>query len=135
MGTSKSKESAGTAESAKAAIADAEKRGDVRAAKSIGQCFLALEAKKEELKNERGAWRTRIQAAEAGLSGSIKADDDGSPAGARAKLNKIVLAYQDVEEAESGRKSALHLLIEEKKELSARLKKQIEGAKQLGLFD
>jgi hypothetical protein len=110
-------------------------RNEVLAARSIGQVFVALDEKKKELTEVRKVWRDRVGAAEAALRGAISADDDGHPGAARAKLNQITLCFEDLEEAEAGRKEALHLLLETKKELEARLKKQIAGAKQLGLFD
>ena len=124
-----------TARRARKAMSEAAARGDVRAAKAIGKTFLDLEAQKEIIKSERAKWKDRIAASEATLRGALQADDDATPAGARAKLNAIVLAWQEVDEAIAGRKAALHLMIEERREIDARLRKQIEGARQLGLFD
>ena len=129
------KKAKGISRAAANAIGDAEKRGDVRAAKAIGKSFFALEAKTEQLKETRAAWKDRLNAAEASLAGAVKSDEAGTPGSGRNKLNMILLAFQDVEEVEAGKKSELHLLIEERNELRARLHKQLEGAKQLGLFD
>ena len=125
----------GTARRASRAMNDAMKRGDVRAARAIGKTFMDLESKKKDLKVERAKWRDKLGAAEAEVRGAIKSDDDGTPKRARMNLNRILIAFQAQEETEAGRKSSLHLLIEERNELKSRLKKQLEGAKQLGLFD
>jgi len=120
---------------AKQAISDAASRGDYKAVRAIGSTFLEVEDAKERIKEERARWKVRLDAAEATMRGAIEADDDTTAEGARRKLNSIVLAFQDVEESTAGRKAALHLLIEDRKESEARLRKQIEGARQLGLFD
>lgn len=124
-----------TARKARRAMSEATQRGDIKAAKAIGKTFLDLEAQKEIIKGERAKWKDRIGAAEATMRGAVSSDDDGTPQGARSKLNAIVLSFQEVDEAAAGRKAALHLLIEERKEINARLRKQVEGARQLGLFD
>ena len=120
---------------AKKAMVDAAGRGDFKAVRAIGQTFIEVEECKERVKEERAVWKSRVDAAAAALRGAIESNDDATDTGARRKLNAIVLSFQDVEESEAGKKAALHLLIEEKKEAIARLKKQIEGARQLGLFD
>lgn len=114
---------------------DAAARGDMKAVRAIGKTFTALEDKKAEIKRERKEWRERIEAAESRLKGKIEQDDDGTDVDARRKLEEVVLAYQELDEAQAGKKAALHPLMEERKELEARLRKQVHGAKQLGLFD
>jgi len=125
----------GTAAKARQAMAEAAAVGDVKVVRAIGKTFLDLEDAKDKLKAERARWKDRIAAAEAALKGAIESGEDSTAASARSKLNSIVIAYQEVADAIDGKKAACGLATEIKKEVESRLKKQIEGAKQLGLFD
>lgn len=124
------------AQSASDAVQDAILRGDLKAAKKIGSTFFELRATKEKLKEEGKRLRDALSAKEALLSGAIEQDVDPNDAQAIAdKLEAICDAYQEVKEAEAEKKDGLSVLRAEKKELEGRLDKQVEGAKQLGLFD
>jgi len=133
--TSRKRGGKGTGQRAAAAMTDAMSHGDVKAAKAIGKTFLAIEVLEQNIKGERKDWATRINAAKATMRGAVEANDDGSDASVRSKLAGICTAWQELDEAKAGRKDALALLLEKRKELKSRLNQQIEGARQLGLFD
>ena len=109
--------------------------GNVKAARAIGRTFVALEQLGAQIRDERKTWSERIGAGKATLRGAIMADDDGTEACCRSKNAATVMALQEVDEAEAGRKDALSLLLEKRKELTAMLNQQVSGARQLGLFD
>lgn len=110
-------------------------RGDLKAAQRIGTTFLELRDHKDKLKEERKRLNGLVAAAHAKFVGAVEAPDDGTPAGGRAKLNDLLQAWQDEEDEKARKKDELHILLARKKELEGRLDKQIEGARQLGLFD
>ena len=107
----------------------------LKASKALGKTFLEVERIEDQIKNVRKKWKSTIDAAEAEVRESIQSDDDGSDKGARRKLNRVVTAFQFAEESEAGRKSEMSLLLEERKQLKSKLKTQVQGAEQLGLFD
>lgn len=109
--------------------------GDVRAAKKIAAKLIELEALDADLKDTRKKWAGTIGAAEATFRGAVQAPDDGTPTGARAKLDQVCTAFQDMEEAEAGRRDELTLKLEARKKVKAELRTYVEGARQLGLFD
>lgn len=109
-------------------------RGDLKAAQRIGSTFLELRDHKDKLKDERKRLNSCVAAAHAQFVGAIEASDDGTEAGGRVKLDNILQAYQDEEDEKARKKDELHILLAKKKELEGKLEKQIEGARQLGLF-
>ena len=110
-------------------------RGDLKAAQRIGTTFLELRDHKDRLKEERKRLNGQVAAAHAKFVGAVESPDDGTDAGGRAKLNDILQAWQDEEDEKARKKDELHILLARKKELEGKLDKQIEGARQLGLFD
>lgn len=121
---------------ARDALQDAIASGDLKATKRIGQTLLELRAATEKLNAERKKHRDEIAAKKAAMNGAIERDcDDTDPVQVKDKLQDIVIAYQDQREAEAKMKDDLATLRATKKELEGRLDKQVEGAKQLGLFD
>jgi hypothetical protein len=126
---------AGNGQRAARAMEEAADLGNLKAAKAIGKSLLALDAVVRQIKDERKHWALRVGAAEAALRGAIESDDDGTEADCRRKLAVIVTAHQEAEEAVAGKKDALSLLLKKRKEAQSRLNQQIEGARQLGLFD
>lgn len=110
-------------------------RQAVRTSRSLGKSFLAIEKVEEEIRDTRKLWKGVIGACEAAFHQEIKSDDDGTPEVACRKLKGIVTTFQALEEAEAGRKNQMSLLLAARKEAQGKLKKQVEGASQLGLFD
>jgi len=131
-----SKRTQKAAQKASDAVQDAILRGDLKAAKKIGSTFFELREVRDKLKEEGKRLRDQVSAKEALLSGAIEQDVDPNDVQAVTdKLEAIVDAYQEVKEAEAEKKDQLGILRSEKKELEGRLEKQVEGARQLGLFD
>lgn len=118
------------------ALQDAIASGDLKAAKRIGQTLLDLRAATEKLRAKRKEHKDLIGAKTAHMQGAIERDcDDTDPVQVKDKLQDIVIAYQEKREAESAMKDDLASLRAIQKELEGKLDKQVEGAKQLGLFD
>ncbi len=107
----------------------------VQVAKGLTRAFLDGEKIEDKIKTTRSKWKNRIDAGEASLKTAIEADDDGTERGARKKVGAVCTAWQGLEEARAGRKSAMSLLLAERKEVKGKLTKQVETVKQLGLFD
>jgi membrane-bound lytic murein transglycosylase len=82
-------------------------------------------------KQHREEWSAKHGKAEEDMHESIEAAAPGKC----AALGEIAAAYQSLQEMEAGRKAALSQLLTDLEELNAKLKKQVHGAQQLGLFD
>lgn len=118
------------------ALHDAIASGDLKATKRIGQTLLELRTATEKLREEAKKHRDSIAAKGAAMNGAIERDvDETDLVQVKDKLHDIVNSYQDKREAEAKMKDDLASLRAVKKELEGRLDKQVEGAKQLGLFD
>lgn len=71
----------------------------------------------------------------------VNAIEEGLPKGAvdgdaeTEALRLLMSAWQSLQEETAGRKQAMHLALTELEELEAKREKQIEGARQLSLFD
>lgn len=116
------------------ATALAESKLDGTETQAQRDAFDAIAAKNGEFaraKENAANWAAKRAKHEVDLGTLI----EGAAPGKCAALISIATAYQAVSEAEAGRKQALQPLLADLEELSGRLKKQVHGAQQLGLFD
>lgn len=107
----------------------------VRASKSIFDTLVAIDTTTKDAKDARKKWNQDVAAAEARFRGAVTADDDGTDAGARAKLNEIAQRWQELEDAKTLKTDDLTMRGSKQRELKEKLKQQVEGVKQLHLFD
>jgi uncharacterized protein YukE len=91
---------------------------------------------RERAKRLRAQWSSKVKESIASVHQLIEAHagvGGNHPAG--QSLAALGVALQELQEAVAGRKDALHLLLCERDEVRARLQKQVEGARQLELFE
>lgn len=107
----------------------------VRASKSIFDTLVAIDTTSKDAKDARKKWNQDVAAAEARFRGAVTADDDGTDPGARAKLNQVTQRWQELEDAKTLKTDDLTMRTSKQRELKEKLKQQVEGVKQLRLFD
>lgn len=93
--------------------------------------ILAANSLREQAKNSRVAWSDKENAAREEIVQLI----EGTPPGKSVMLGRLAHAHQELQEAEAGRKQAIHSLLLDVEELQAKARKQMDGARQLALFD
>jgi hypothetical protein len=117
------------------ALKEAMASGDLTAARKIGKTFIELQELEKHLKEKRKELKAAIEVCAAAFKNAVEEPDDGTEERGRQKLDLMLGCWQDWEDAKAFSKDELSLLLADKKNLHGRLEKQIEGARQLGLFE
>jgi hypothetical protein len=105
--------------------------GDTADEQTAVTAILAANVLREQAKISRASWADKEVAAREEIAQLI----EGTAPGKSVVLGRLAHAHQELQEAEAGRKQALHLLLLDVEELQAKARKQMDGARQLALFD
>lgn len=101
----------------------------VRIAKDLVATLRFLRTETEKRKNTKAGWDLRVKALTQNMYDAIEADQvDGDQ-----KCNMIAIAYQEVREAEFGRKAEMTVLMDSCRVLEQQLNKQLENINQMSL--
>ena len=117
-----------------APLTEAEKqRLDIEAIRRIARNAQVVEEIEGDLALTRRNWNELVAKARAGLKATIESSGGTDESEAKGKLDMILMAQQDFEEQEAGRKVALHDVLTRKKKARKALRESFDNARQLEL--
>jgi hypothetical protein len=117
---------------------------ELRVAKRIAALTVELESANTQTRKARKEWNQIRQEKKAVLRAKVeKAETLPSPQkvtakdyqAVRSKLDGILMAYQEVDEVEAGRKSAIHECLSRERDLKKAMRIALDNARQMTLFD
>lgn len=106
---------------------------DVEAIRRIARASLEVERVEGDLAVTRRTWNEKVARARANVKATIEAAGGATTENAKARLDQILEAQQQLDEDEAGRKMELHEALTQKKNARRALRKAFDGARQLDL--